>query len=254
MKNQLGAESIIKIWPYNLAYDILKKRNGKTVSYTDVYDVNIRALLDIVGNNKQTIEMHYKDGMTLDEIGNRFGVTKQTVSRTINHWLKNLSDDRCYRKIICSEDCHDEYEKLRRMAARSICDTVTSGLHDLEHMKNLGLIDEEEISKMLKRRGYTLASTETIEDTIDRDPEGKHYTDIADCGPLYNQVFIDTLNLSRSTLDSIMHYAQIRTIDELLDKTPNELMKLPNIGPRRIFEIKEVLKEAGYIWEKGENK
>lgn len=194
MKNQLGAESIIKIWPYNLAYDILKKRNGKTVSYTDVYDVNVRALLDIVGN-EQTINMHYKDGMTLDEIGNRFGITKQTVSRTLNQWLKNLSDDRCYRKIICSEDCHDEYEKLRTLAARSICDIVTSGLHNLEHMKDFGLIDEEEVSKMLKRRGYTLASTETIselldkksEDTIDRDPEGKHYTDVTDCGPLYNQ-------------------------------------------------------------------
>lgn len=49
-----------------------------------------------------------------------------------------------------------------------------------------------------------------------------------------------------------MHYAQIRTIDELLDKTPNELIKLPGIGPRRVFEIQEALKAAGYIWEKGE--
>lgn len=69
-----------------------------------------RAVLDLLNDNltkkqKCYIMLYYRDKLTMDEIAERMGVSKSTVSRTIKRGRENLlrgAKKRCIRQLL---DC-----------------------------------------------------------------------------------------------------------------------------------------------------
>ncbi len=56
---------------------------------------------------------------------------------------------------------------------------------------------------------------------------------------------IDELKLSVRSYNCLYNGANIRTVDELMKKTPKNLLRIPNFGNVSLWEVQRILKAKG---------
>lgn len=211
-------------WPYNLIEEVLHEETGDTITQDRMAGLD-KALFMLDERSADVVVKLYRDGATLAEIGDRYGVTKERV-----------------RQIAA--------KSIRQLRHKSRRKYIEYGLEAAEEADNLGkrklaLIRErmeiaEEERALNERRLHLAALREELdkEESLVRKTTGDEVLDIG--------ASIDLLYLSVRAHNCLMR-SHLTTIGAVAKAAKNgELQKIPYLGKKTVNEIRaQILERAG---------
>ena len=207
-------------YPQDLLDDIITSWSGSEIdiygrSFVNDWDYIVENFEEnwkyikrtLLPREEKTIELYYKEGLTLKEIGKEFGVSSERIRQVL-------------------------YKALRRLKHPSRLKVFLQGIKALQEKETLKSELELEIAKLSKKL-YEIKNNpkEFLKDYSEKK--------ILNAG-------IDELELSLRTYNCLRR-AKINNIYDLTQKTEKELMKIRNLGKKSCREIVLKLKENGYF-------
>lgn len=224
-------------YPYNVLYDILLI--GEKMDYTceevsakeelrkyDIVEFENYMLNRLSDRELRCIECKYRYGMTLEETGHKFSVTKERVRQILARAERKLKNrlHTCYRVL------KENYTRVKEELE------YTKNMYNklLDYVMDAKNLTEDEVTEFLEHR----VVSEALSD--DRD--------------------ISELELSVRSYNCLKR-AGFKSVKDIIDKDEKSensewIFKVRNLGRKSVNEIKEKLEEkAGYtmkFWRKKE--
>ena len=193
------------VYPYNIFEEL-------ELEYIDpdiIADFNV-ILVRLTPREEEFIKLFYKDNLTLEKIGKEHNITRERVRQITAKGLRRI------KSLI--------YNYNRRKEQEMIIQANTLATEDLIIKRQL-LLDEYK-----KTHNYT--------------EEMKFYF-----GEIKNQALNDTTSIESLELsiraENCLRRAEIKTIDDLCQKTETEMIKIRNLGRKSFKEIKDKLNARG---------
>ena len=168
----------------------------------------------------QCVYSYYHDGLTLQQIAKKFGVTRERIRQLVSKGL---------RKVACCYAMLSKKQELERQRERFQADLKTLNEY------------REQLVKLFKENGVY---TEEMEIEFGK-PTSKGRDEVVQCSLSES---IDSLNLSIRSHNCLKR-AGVETIDDLISHTYDEMRSVRNLGKRSLREIEEKLKERGYAFK-----
>lgn len=123
------------------------------------------------------------------------------------------------------------YNCLKRAGIKTIGELCDMTMEDMMKVRNLGRKGQEEVLAMLKANGL-------LKGTDEEDDEDEI------TGNVNTNIPIDELEFSERTYNCLKR-AGIRTLRDICKKTPEDMMRVRNLGRRGQEEVQEKLNELG---------
>lgn len=216
IKIEIRGSSTYSNWRNNFLCDLCslsRKDNPENFIPYDDFDEVFDIVLDrLPERHKRAIILYYRDGLTLEEVGNELNVKRERVRQIISKGMRILRHPQNYNLIAYG---FKKCEVLNKLDDEFI---------DLKKRK-------ERRNFQLKMKGYF----DKNKDEIDKETFGK----VKDCD-------LKLLDLSTRPFNCLIRSGH-RTIDDVLAiKDITKLMKIRNLGVKGIKEIIEKMEIAGF--------
>jgi DNA-directed RNA polymerase alpha subunit len=144
-------------------------------------------------------------------------------------------------KIVELELSQRSYNCLRDASIRTLDDLLTWSSEQLSELPNFGRKSLTEIIGVLRQLGYPNFCREPEDESIEQTPRiSLQPGDLA--GSL--KMRVSELGLSVRS-GNCLQAASINTLGQLLARTPEQLLRLPNFGQKCMSEIREVIQRLG---------
>ena len=156
------------------------------------------------------INYHWKDGLTLEEIGTQLNVTRERARQIETKALTRLRHPARWNMILGVHDLLEEKHNLQQ----ELTDSIEELKRKIQEVKKLSIFIPQDIN-------------EQIEALV-----GKEETSLID------------LELSVRSQNCLTR-AGLKTLKDITDKTEEELMKIRNLGRKSCKEIKNKVHELG---------
>lgn len=197
-------------WPYNLLIGVLRVKLDSEEGPTDIFEYDIREFKNLIGylseRDQQVLRMRYINGMTLEEIGMIFGLTRERI-----RMIQETSE-----------------RKLRHWIAQRHCKVVSyKKYNDVLQRNHILLLEVERLNRLLSGPIKTIDSVPVSE------------REAADSAI---DVSIFDLNLSIRPLNCLNRYG-LKTVGDLIaydqnqDKSGKTWYDIRNFGRRSLFEV-----------------
>lgn len=223
-------ETLLKTWPWNLVSDIVtrkydypsddKEAYQKAVKENQLFTAKLyvpgflEVLEDLTDREQKVLRLRYEEGMTYEQTGNEFGVTRERIRQVEEKAMRKLRNPFFAKQYILvdaktTQDLKKENEDLMLQV---IC------LRDkLKKIYDAVGVNPDEAEKKAK---------EAVK------PEPKHLPSI------------DEMELSVRSYNCLKR-AGFNTIDQLKGKTSKDLMRVRNLGRKSMIEVITKAKEWG---------
>ena len=205
-------------WPYNLMKEVFYERQDTQWLDVDQLDGLRYALSTLTEREENCIRLYYESGKNLEEVGNIYNVTRERIRQVIKH-----------------------------------------GERKLRHPSRANYI----------RNGYLVASKELYQRAFDRwlpeierarfDAEQKiaEYKALAndeEVKPIFDKRNMDIADLELSVRPyNCLRRASLNTVGDILEKKPEYMMRVRNLGRKSLEEVYAKLREQGYtMFDNGE--
>lgn len=194
---------------------------SKTIVAVDVNRIS-EWLENLSYREKAVVKMRYEDGMTLEEIGKEFGVTRERIRQIDAKALRKLRHP-SYAKIVACISLVEHNEKMEQKQEE--IDSLSRRYRELRaYTKKLHEAIAEEIPSLTK--------------VLSALPEAPGTEDLAD-------MKIEALGLS-SRAENVLLRAGFETAKEIEAKKIMQMRNLRNINGSCIDEIRDKLIDFGF--------
>lgn len=226
-------------WPYNLLDDLVGyKIYGTREREDDFWGEPIddkqmagleQSLDSISPREKEAVLAYYKDGQNLEQVGNKFDVTRERARQIIAHGVRKLRHPSRFNlirygadykdKLISSNEKLSEIEReTQELQARK--EELTKQVHNLTCTRESILAE-------------ICASAAGMMDGSVQPKDGRKATGV---------VTLDEMELSVRSWNCLKR-AGVNTLPDLVDKMKSgELVKIRNLGKRSILELLDKVK------------
>lgn len=201
-------------WPEDLLDELLDKNNNLIYDYRYVVK-NFNENWDYIKNTLserevKCIELRFKEGLNLEEIGKELGITKERVRQIISRGIRRLSHSSRLNILIKGYKNIEECKSLR--------EEIRNELINLRNKYNelLNVKSKEDINDDLKKE---LNSPECI--------------------------LIEDLDFSVRTYNCLKR-ANINTVDKIIKLSEYELDHIRNLGRKSAREICDKVRDLGF--------
>ena len=212
MKKAKDTVDIADFYPWNLACDIFGENKtepeDKLEFIGNVSPHALRKALDdewFTDRERKVIELRYKDGMTLEQVGNVFGVQRERIRQIQAKALRKLRHPRLSRhyRLDTMERWYDAEEELSKM-----------------RLENIRLQNRLDALTELASRNITPAELDEIEKERERKQSAR----------------IEEMELSVRSWNCLCR-ANIRYVKDLEGMTIEKLAKIRNLGRKSMNEV-----------------
>ena len=229
VEKPLPLETLLKTWPWNLVSDIITRKYDypsddeayqKAVKENQLFTAKLyvpgflEALEDLTDREQKVLRLRYEEGMTYEQTGNEFGVTRERIRQVEEKAMRKLRNPFFAKQYILvdaktTQDLKKENENL-------MLQVITL---------------RDKLTKIYEAVGCKAdVAKEKASEPIKPEPEHMHS--------------IDNMELSVRSYNCLCR-AGIKTIDQLRGKTGQDLMKVRNLGRKSMIEVIEKAKEWG---------
>lgn len=201
-------------YPEDLLDEILKLNENLIYDYKyaiENFDENweyVKTTLTL--NEGKCIELYYKNGLNLQEIGKEIGLTKERIRQIINKGIRRLS--------------HPSRLKI-----------LVEGYKNIKEVKSLNENIQNELIR-LRKEYAELLQIKTKEDISE---------EIKEVLTKPSSILIEELDLS-SRIYNCLKRANLNTIEDIIKLSGFELRKIRNLGLKSTKEIINKIQERGF--------
>lgn len=194
-------------WEDHFIQDLVGSTGYALPDFKQSYDTALKILSP---REQEIIRLYYEDGLTLEQIGTKIGVTRQRVDQKKQHAFTTIRKHECFDNFIYGTECA----------------TIK------EYRDSIAKVNEARTNRL----------TQLNEQIRNNNLQIKQMSDLANFGITeIKDTSILALDLDARSYNCL-HRANIKTIGELINKTEKELMALPLFGRKCLTITKEQLR------------
>lgn len=96
VKAYLETLEVSSLYPYSMIYEIIETKEPIMLSLETITNALVSTLNE---RERRILEMHYRDGMTLENIGAREGVSKERIRQLLAKAVRKMKNPRFIKKM-----------------------------------------------------------------------------------------------------------------------------------------------------------